>query len=68
MAEFGTSAANLAQHTRHTRIGRSEDEVGFAPFKGSRVCQSRAGRWREAHEWDGSGVCVFCDHAAIQFG
>ena len=47
-------------------IPRNGEDVGFAWVPPVwRVCLSRAGRWRKAHEWDADGVCVFCSRREI---
>lgn len=35
----------------------------YAPYRGPRVCKSRSGRWRDAHEMVGD-VCLWCDAPA----
>jgi hypothetical protein len=43
-------------------IPRTEEVVGWAPTREiERVCQSREGKWRRAHEWDRDAVCCYCD-------
>lgn len=43
-------------------IPRTAEDVGFAPVRfWERVCLSRAGRWRAAHQADKDGVCCLCD-------
>lgn len=56
--------------TRRDRlpIPRSDSIVGFAPVKfREMVCQSRAGRWRPAHDFVG-GSCIFCDRVLLVDG
>lgn len=47
---------------RPNGIPRSGEVVGFAPFRGPRVCVSAAGRIRGAHVLDRDGLsCIFCE-------
>ena len=49
---------------QHSPAGYADEPAPddrFAPFHGRRVCKSRSGRWRGAHEWDRDGRCVWCD-------
>lgn len=40
-------------------------EYTFAPFHGKHVCKSRAGRWRDAHDYI-DGICFYCDRLEVE--
>lgn len=44
--------------------GRPFAGRGFAPFHGAHVCQSRAGFWRDHHDFNpDDGRCLYCNEA-----
>lgn len=52
-------------HLHHRLIAPAEEETGWAPYHGKRVCVSRAGRVRDRHEYLHDSPrgprCIFCD-------
>jgi hypothetical protein len=57
-----TLAAGPVNRVNRRVIPRTDEIVGWAPTREiERVCQSREGRWRRAHEWDRDDTCCYCD-------
>lgn len=50
--------------SQHGGVPRSPVVVGFAPST-TGVCLSRAGRWRDSHEWDRDCCCIYCDELRL---
>lgn len=60
-----TFHVHSTERVEHREIPVGDDTGEFAPYRGPRVCRSRAGRWRPHHEWDSDGlVCIYCDQMA----
>lgn len=55
-----TAAPRPGVTARHDGIPRGTEVGDFAPYRGRKKCQSRAGRWRPKHEYV-RGVCIYCN-------